>query len=194
MQHNLKQCSSTFQLFSTEFSKTKMALIARTNEYIILSALRNIFVFNTKDKKHLLTQVPEIPRKITTVKNDAKNGKQDKEDDGDEDKCATEFGDINNLTVSPSNELVAVTTSGDKFLFLYQMMTNGTLNLLRSVQLGRSTSVIRFAPNSINLLIADKAGDCSIVDCRPEQVNSEAKWILGHLSIVLDILLTNDLK
>lgn len=174
-----------------------MALIAKSDEFIILTAQRSIFVWNTKNQVHSLAEVPKIPRKNVDTSGFAseKNGKQEKNDNkddenADEDQSNVEFGNINRLTVSPSNQLVAVTTLGDKFLFLYQL-TDGTLNLLQNIQLARATSIVRFTPDSKHLLIADKTGDCSILDC---QVGNEPKWILGHLSIVLDALMTNDLK
>ena len=176
-----------------------MALIAKSDEFIIITAQRSIFVWNTKNQTHSSTEVPKIPRKNTDTSGSAnvKNGKQEKnenkdEENADEDQSNVEFGNINRLNVSPSNQLVAVTTVGDKFLFLYQL-TDGTLNLLQNVQLARATSIVRFTPDSKHLLIADKTGDCSILDCQ-HQVDNEPKWILGHLSNVLDALMTNDLK
>lgn len=180
-----------------------MALIAKSEAFIILCAQRNIFVFNTKDQTHSIVQVPQIPRKKTesNVGVDEKSESQDKNEnnDGNADEEPTnehgkvEFGDINRLAVSPCNRLVAVTTVGDKFLFLYQF-DSGTLNLLHSYQLARATSAIRFTPDSKHLLVADKTGDCYIHNCQPNQLNNEAKWILGHFSIVLDVLMTNNSK
>lgn len=173
-----------------------MALLAKSEEFIILTAQRTIFVWNTKDETHTLTQVPQIPRKKLENNGNVidKNGDKHENDENDEDtkEGNAEFGDINRLAVSPCNRFIAVTTIGDKFLFLYQL-NNGTLSLLQNHQLGRATSVIRFTPDSKHLLNADKTGDCTILDFQAEQP-SEAKWILGHLSIVLDVLMSNDLK
>lgn len=176
-----------------------MALIAKSEEFIIITAQRSIFVWNTKQQTHTLTQVPKISRKNvdTTGYANANNGKQVKNDNNDEenaddDQGNVEFGSINRLAISPSNQLVVVSTLGDKFLFLYKL-TNGTLNLLQNLQLARVTGTVRFTPDSKHLLIADKTGDCTIFDCE-NQSNNETKWILGHLSIVLDVLMTEDLK
>lgn len=180
-----------------------MALIAKSEEFFILCAQRNILVFNTKDQTHSLVQVPEIPRKKTESNGgiDEKSENQDKNGNNDENNDEepinehgkVEFGDINRITVSPCNRLVAVTTISDKFLFIYQF-ESGILNLIHSYQLGRATSAIRFTPDSKHLLVADKTGDCYIHNCQPNQLNSEPKWILGHLSIVLDVLMTRNLK
>lgn len=175
-----------------------MALIVKSDEFVILSAQRSIFVYNPKDQTHSVVQVPQILRKAhknsETVDdnngNDANDGKVDDESNADKDYL--EFGDVNRLAISPDNHFVAATTTGDKFLFLYQF-ADGLLNLLQSHALARATSVLRFTPDSMHLLIGDKTGDCYIHDCRTT-ANVEPNLILGHLSIVLDVLMTSDLK
>lgn len=176
-----------------------MALIAKIEEFIIITVQRSIFVWNIKDQTHSLTHVPKLPRKNVDNSGFAnvKNGKQEKNDNNDEenaddDQGNVEFGNINHLAISPSNQLMAVTTVGDKFLFLYQLI-DGTLSLRQNLQLSRATGIVRFTPDSKHVLIADKTGDCAIFNCE-NQSNNEAKWILGHLSIVLDLLMTRDLK
>lgn len=171
-----------------------MALLAKSKYGVILCVQRQIFVFNTNDKTHSIVQVPKIPRKRIEH-----NGSVDEEKDENNDENidaesnergdSAEFGDINRLAISPCNSLIAITTLDDKFLFLYQHQ-GGSLNLLQSYQLARATSALRFTPDSKQLLIADKTGDCYSYDCDA----GTCKWVLGHLSIVLDILLSKDLK
>lgn len=178
-----------------------MALLAKNQEYVIVCAQRQIFVFNTNDKTHSTVQVPKIPRNKAERNGsvDEKRADQEKNENNDENidaesneqGNAAEFGDINRLAISPCNKLIAVTTIDDKFLFLYQFH-GGVLSLLQSYQLVRATSALRFTPDSKHLLIADKTGDCYSYDCQKDLPNGEAKWILGHLSIVLDILLSKD--
>ena len=179
-----------------------MALIAKSEDYVILCAKRQIFVFNTIDQTHSSVQLPQIPRKRTERNGsvDEKSADQEKNENNEENNdtkstehANEEFGDINRLTISPCNKLIAVTTINDKFLFLYQR-DGGVLNLQQSYQLGRATSAIRFTPDAKHLLIADKTGDCYIYDCQKNAANSEAKWVLGHLSIVLDILMSSNSK
>lgn len=179
-----------------------MALIAKSETNIILSVQRSIFVLNTNDLSHSVVKLPEIARKKTETNGngDEKISNEEKSENNNEniddepvtERDQIEFGDINRLTVSPCNKYIAVTTIGDKFLFLYQL-DNGTLCLLKSHQLGRATSALRFTSDSKHLLIADKTGDCFLIDCQSDS-NDDGKWILGHLSIVLDILMTRDSK
>lgn len=170
---------------------------------MILAAQRNIIAFNTKDETHTLTQVPRIPRKKDESNDDVdeKNNENDKnksKGDNIDEKTSNghgnvEFGDINRLAISPCNRFVAVTTIGDKFLFLFEF-NDGAMKLRRSSQLARAISTIRFTPNSTHLLIADKTGDCYLQCIESDHPTNEPKWILGHLSIVLDILTDSDFK
>lgn len=178
-----------------------MALVAKCQEFAILCAKRQIFVFNTNDKTHSAVHLPQIQRKKTERNGsvDEKSADHEKNENNQENNDAEsmehekeEFGDINRLAVSPCNSLIAVTTINDKFLFLFQR-NGGVLNLLHSHQMGRATSALRFTPDSKQLLIADKTGDCYSYDCQ-NPANGEAKWILGHLSIVLDILMSSNSK
>lgn len=178
-----------------------MALVVKSGELVILCGKRQIFVFSTKDQTHSTVQLPQIPRKKSehNGNSNVKSADHEKNENDPENNDAEpsehsneEFGDINRMTVSLCNRLVAVTTNNDKFLFLYRL-NGGALDLLHSYQLARATSAIRFSPDSKQLLIADKTGDCYSYDCQ-NAANGEAKWILGHLSIVLDILMSNDAK
>lgn len=157
--------------------------------------------FNTKDRTHSTCQLPQIPRKKAehNGNTDAKGANQEKNENDQENNDAEpaengdeEFGDINRMAVSPCNRLIAATTNHDKFLFLFQLNA-GALNLLHSYQLARATSALRFTPDSKQLLIADKTGGCYSYDYE-NAANGEAKWILVHLSIVLDILMSSDSK
>lgn len=180
-----------------------MALIAKCDELLILCAQRNIFLLNSKDQNHSIVPLPQISRKKTETNGnvEVKCANQDKNENIDENvddekvnECGeSEYGDINRIAISPCNHFIAVTTICDKFLFLYQF-NGATLSLLQNCQLNRATSAIRFTPDSKHLLVADKTGDCYIFDCQSNQPDNEPKWILGHLSIVLDVLMTSDLK
>lgn len=189
-------CSRCLQFTAPIEVSIKMVSIVKSDDYLLLSAQRSIFVYNTTDQTHSVTQVPIIPRK-KHANDDEMNEKQADNDDepNDDDKGSGECGEINRLAVSPCNRLVAATTTGDKFLFVYQF-DNGTLTLLQHLPISRMSSAIRFTPDSKRLLVADKTGDCYILACEAltNQSNFEAKWILGHLSIVLDVLMTSDSK
>lgn len=180
-----------------------MDWIAKSDEYVILAAQRNIIAFDTKDQTHTLTQAPQIPRKKDESNDDVDEKNVENEnikskDDNIDVKTSNghgniEFGDINRLAISPCNRFVAVTTIGDKFLFLFEF-NDGAMKLRKSCQLARAVSAIRFTPNSTHLLIADKTGDCYIQCIEPNHPTNEPKWILGHLSIVLDILTDSHFK
>ncbi|KAH8387350.1 hypothetical protein KR093_006501 [Drosophila rubida] len=103
-------------------------------------------------------------------------------------------GDVSilNVSYSPDRQLIAVTTAGQKALLLYKSRPEHA-KLLSIRPLSRASSALRFAPDSTSLLVTDKTGDCYQFDCNAD-VEAPPKLILGHLSIVYDILWTADLR
>lgn len=160
-----------------------MTLIAKLDQHLLATVQRSIYTIHVGNKTITVTDVPVIIKKDTQTQT---NGDQNGDNDGDTPNGLTH---INHLDISEANRLVAVTTI-DKFLFLYQFTDDGQLTLLRHVPLVRCTSKIRFTPDGKHILVADKTGDCYIVSCDDE--NPEVKWILGHLSLVLDIMMSKD--
>lgn len=156
-----------------------MALV-KCNKYIALCIGRNICVFDTENETHTLTTIPQIARK-----------KQNNLEDNDETKN-DDIGVIVLSATSKCNQLLAVATSGDKFLFIYEFKY-ASLELLSTYQLARAPSAINFTSDSEHLLVADKTGDCYIYECKPNvnDFDDDGKWILGHCSMVLDILMTD---
>lgn len=92
------------------------------------------------------------------------------------------------ITISADNEYLAAITSISKLLILYKLplATSPTL-----FSLPRCASKIRFTVNNKYILVADKTGDVLIFDL---SVGEKGKKLLGHLSLLLDVLQTNDEK
>ncbi|XP_062139162.1 tRNA (guanine-N(7)-)-methyltransferase non-catalytic subunit wuho [Drosophila sulfurigaster albostrigata] len=97
---------------------------------------------------------------------------------------------ILNVSYSPDRQLIALTTAGQKALLLYKSRPEHA-KLLSIRPLARASSALRFAPDSSSLLVTDKTGDCYQFDCSAD-VEAPPKLLLGHLSIVYDILWTPD--
>lgn len=149
------------------------------DKYVIFCAERNIFVFDTKSYTHTVTNISQIVRKQqNTSQNDDKCTIDDNKSEGSYPNHLT--------TISKCKRLFAITTSSDKFLFIYEF-NNGLLNLISTHQLARSPSSMKFTPDSKSVLVADKTGDCYIYEYGSE---AEGRWILGHCSMVLDILMS----
>lgn len=157
--------------------------LTRVDKHILLAVQRNIFVFDIENETNTLTVVPTLIRKVKQI-----NGNEEKGEENDESKNEG-TGTIVLLTASSCGNLVAVTTSGDKFLFIYEF-EQGALKLLSTYQLARASSAIRFSADSKQVLVADKSGDCYIYECKSNEIESDGKWILGHCSMVLDILMS----
>ncbi|EDV95203.1 tRNA (guanine-N(7)-)-methyltransferase non-catalytic subunit wuho [Drosophila grimshawi] len=98
---------------------------------------------------------------------------------------------ILNVCYSPDRQLIALTTAGQKALLLYKSRPEHA-KLLSVRALARASSAMTFAADSSSVLVTDKTGDCYQYDC--VEVNALPRLLLGHLSIVYDILWTPDQK
>lgn len=94
---------------------------------------------------------------------------------------------ITSLAFSENGKYFAVCTNR-KQLCLYETRD---LKLLSNRTLTRAASRVRFSPNN-DIVIADKAGDAYLFSTScPMKTGT---LILGHLSMLLDILITQDMK
>lgn len=171
-----------------------MALLAKNKSQIVLCANRDIIVHNLGSESCSRTIVPiNSAAGSASVKTDAA---ADSDNENNEPKGPSKLapGQITHLAVSACGKLLAVTTYGDKLLHLYKLNgDDGSLELLSQRELVRGSSAMRFTPDTKSLLLADKTGDCYTFDCDAD-VGAKGKWILGHFSMILDILLTPDSK
>jgi len=97
---------------------------------------------------------------------------------------------VQNVAYSPDGQLLAVTTSGgQKALLLYRTRPENA-RLLSARPLARAASALRFCSDSSSVLVTDKTGDCYQYDC--VEVEAVPRLLLGHLSVVYDILWSED--
>lgn len=103
------------------------------------------------------------------------------------------------LEVHQEQSLLAVATS-DKSLYLFEIDADGNgteggmLKLLSRRMVSRTSSCMKFAPNGKFLVVCDKGGDCYRYDCDDADCKKPGRWLLGHMSQVLDVLVTADEK
>lgn len=87
------------------------------------------------------------------------------------------------VNIAVGAALLAVSAT-DKTLFLFEIA--GTeLTFKSRRKLARNTSALRFFPDNRQLLVSDKTGDVFVFDC--EDFEKAGRWILGHISQVLDV-------
>lgn len=174
-----------------------MALLSTIGKTILLAAKRDVKFFDSNG-----TNV----RTLTLPKFDVKNVKQSDdngENDDDEQQAVEEVAAptkldpsskdgsvIQNMAVSPNGQLLVITTTGDKLVYTYRIPADNECELVSKRPLARISSAMIFSSDSRSLFIADKTGDCYEFDC--ENLEATGKWILGHLSMVLDLLVTPD--
>ncbi|XP_047528663.1 tRNA (guanine-N(7)-)-methyltransferase non-catalytic subunit wuho [Vanessa atalanta] len=90
------------------------------------------------------------------------------------------------INISPDKKLLGVLLS--KKIIIYDLPN---LKQVETFILPRSTSKIRFDISSKKILVADKTGDVLLFEIHKEDKGTK---ILGHLSLLLNILQTNDGK
>ncbi|XP_028175458.1 tRNA (guanine-N(7)-)-methyltransferase non-catalytic subunit wdr4 [Ostrinia furnacalis] len=95
---------------------------------------------------------------------------------------------ISDIAIAPDEKHLAIITSVSKQLLVCNLPGMETTI---AFTLPRSASKIRFTANNSHVLVADKSGDVLIYDITDEDSGTK---LLGHLSILLDVLQTNDGK
>lgn len=96
--------------------------------------------------------------------------------------------------VAATERFLAVSAT-DKTLFLFSFnvgLRGRQLSLKSRRKLARNTSALKFFPNEEQLLVSDKTGDVFLYNCKLAE--EPGKWILGHISQVLDILVDSKLE
>lgn len=111
--------------------------------------------------------------------------KQDNEEAKDESEAS-----IHNIAVSEAGNLLAFTTN-EKSLFLCKIEGSTAVTVSRRFFL-RATSVVTFSSSGNVLFLADKTGDVFEYSC--EDVNKQGRWIFGHISQILDLVVKADNK
>ncbi|KPJ03719.1 tRNA (guanine-N(7)-)-methyltransferase subunit wuho [Papilio xuthus] len=95
---------------------------------------------------------------------------------------------ISDIVIASNCEYLAIITSMSKQLIIYNWPTFKTK---RKYVLPRSASKIRFSPQSDHIFVADKTGDVLMYDISKED---DGIKLLGHLSLLLNVLQTSDRK
>lgn len=163
-----------------------MSLICLNNHLTLVSANREIIFFDSSYNFLSKLVLEPIAKKQPTTSS--------VEEPDNIDASADEpiSSQVQDMCISPNGKLLAVTTTGDKLLYLYELLANNNVQLLSKRDLSRTSSTVKFSPDSSALLVGDKTGDCFLFDCA--EPCKPAKWLLGHLSMILDVLFTNDKK
>ncbi|XP_048007646.1 tRNA (guanine-N(7)-)-methyltransferase non-catalytic subunit wuho [Leguminivora glycinivorella] len=96
---------------------------------------------------------------------------------------------ISDIVISPDCKYLAVVSSVSKQLTVFELPL---WDNYKSFTLPRSASKIRFTSDNKHLLVADKTGDVLLYDIN--NPSDSGTKLLGHLSLLLDVLQTNDGK
>lgn len=101
----------------------------------------------------------------------------------------SEGDSIVDIIISPDSKQLALLTSITKRLLIYNLPI---IDAPRTFFLPRTASKGRFTKDNKQIIIADKTGEVLIYNIHDE--NSKGVKLLGHLSLLLDVLITGDNK
>ncbi|XP_011193649.1 tRNA (guanine-N(7)-)-methyltransferase non-catalytic subunit wuho [Zeugodacus cucurbitae] len=165
----------------------------------LIIALNTKVIFVNPNDFQIFKEI-EIPKDLSEVglKAPKTNSEGDGEGDSEQAKVTkklkevkTELPSILHVELSPDRSLCAVTTAGQKAVLLYQCRPEHA-KLVSARSLARASSALTFSKDSKVLLVTDKSGDCYKYDC--VNFEEEPQLLLGHLSIVYDVLWTPNSK
>ncbi|XP_055585397.1 uncharacterized protein LOC129738231 isoform X2 [Uranotaenia lowii] len=93
------------------------------------------------------------------------------------------------MDVHEQTSRLAVATN-DKSMYLFEILSDGQegIRLLSRRITSRTSSCIRFAPSGAFLIVCDKSGDCYRYECDEADFRKPGRWLLGHLSQILDVI------
>lgn len=162
-----------------------MPILHIKNNYLLISENRNIIVCNLSDYSHEKNTLPDL----VVEKKDQSSEPQISDEVNAEEPAVVESSEILDIVKSQNENVIAISTKM-KEVVLYEFQTN-KLELIAVKRVPRIPSAMQFSPDASVLLISDKTGDCYSFDC-VNIATSEPKWILGHLSMLLDVIFTPD--
>lgn len=177
-----------------------MALLAKTELNLIVCIQRDVIVIDSQTNEYTKINIPLPVKKPKSDGESEDPGYADDQESSDSEKKngkqRSESHQINLAAVSPSGKLIAVTTLGDKFLTVLRICPTNGVTILSKRPLYRVASSIRFSPDSKLVIVADKTGICYAYNAERnsalqiQEADDHGKKLFGHLSIVLDILMT----
>lgn len=148
-------------------TRTEMGLRALSSNELLLALRNEVLYINVKENT---VEEYEIPKE-----------KADDEGAG--------VPGVQNIAVSPDLQYVALSTR-DKYLYVFTLNKSPfQLQEVAKIIIARVSNRLRFSSDSKQLLIADKTGDCYLWKFL---TNDGLAPICGHLSMVMDVLLTED--
>lgn len=165
----------------------------------LIIALNSKVIFVNPNDLQIFKEI-EIPKDLTVggLKAPKSISEGYDEDDSEQSKVTkkpkelkSNLLNILHVALSPDHNLCAVTTAGQKAVLLYQCWPEHA-KLVSVRSLSRASSALIFSKDSKVLLVADKSGDCYKYDCI--NFEEEPQLLLGHLSIVYDVLWTPNSK
>ncbi|CAH0546364.1 unnamed protein product [Brassicogethes aeneus] len=145
-----------------------MVLLKKVNNDYVAASKESVVLFDLETETDSIFKIPEpiLPENLTK---------------GQMDVLKKEDRTITSLTFSKCEEYIAVTTENKQVVVF-----DKSLNVIKNFIVNRVASKILFTAAN-DVLIADKTGDVYLYKLKED----EPVLILGHLSVILDVVLSN---
>ncbi|KAJ8955950.1 hypothetical protein NQ314_006799 [Rhamnusium bicolor] len=146
-----------------------MVLIKKINADLIFASNDSIITFNLENRKSQNVKIPEpiLPENLTK---------------GQVEVLKKEVRNITSFDFSKSGDYIVVATE-NKQVVLYDK----NFVVIKNFIVNRSASKVCFTPTN-DILVADKTGDIYLYKLNSE--TDEPNLLLGHLSVILDVVLS----
>ncbi len=161
----------------------------------MFSTFRDYFIFSTKSQLVFIDSknrekfwIHEVDFKATPIPEKPKKYLKYNDETEDVDKVSDKQIDF--VAVSEEMGMLAMTTN-DKLIHLFKIEEAG-LKTLSVRKFYRAPTQMAFSDQSKQLFFADKGGDCYVFSL--QDVKKPGQWIFGHMSQILNLILSDDQK
>ncbi|XP_059481665.1 tRNA (guanine-N(7)-)-methyltransferase non-catalytic subunit wdr4 [Neocloeon triangulifer] len=159
-----------------------MASITGNDDILVVSGWNSAFIFDRKSGAFQSLDPPKSEDENAETKGPKKG------------QTSSEHADkhMASLALSNCGQYLALASSrGTKSLFLWHR-EGSTWKFVSQRATGRAASRIRFTNSASSILVADKAGDVYLFSVA--EPLKEKEWLLGHITMLLDVLVSDDEK
>ncbi|KAK0416503.1 hypothetical protein QR680_012528 [Steinernema hermaphroditum] len=170
-----------------------MAHCRASSDFIIVGARSKLFVFNASQEFNRALDLEELTKDVSTYSKGNCPSSADKQ--------------VLGLAFSPSGSLCCVVTSA-KLAYVFECRNNWTQHPASPIRLPKAPTAVAFDNDEKHIIVADRAGNVNRYEMEKKEYAEGTKWqdingeehdipldpLLGHISIIFDMCLTEDGK
>ncbi|XP_067007038.2 tRNA (guanine-N(7)-)-methyltransferase non-catalytic subunit wdr4 [Anabrus simplex] len=154
-----------------------MASLSINNNILVVSCGTKVLVSNRNEDTFNILEPPGLVGKIADKMDSDEEVKSEQKDTPASVVC---------VDLSRCNKWLAVCSSNKQL----SLWSADNRSLLSNRVLTRTASKVKFTPSGRGVVVADKSGDAYLYSVQNPE--SEGDFLLGHLSMLLDVLITSE--